>query len=353
MLQATISALIALFIGAAGGFVFHAIHAPLPWTLGAIAASAVAAITVNRWPMPAGIRSWARPVVGVLAGSAFTPDVIASMGGWWPALLLVAVYSLAVSAIGYITFTRLLGFDSPTAYFAATPGGLGELTLLGGTLGADSKTLVLIHAVRVVAVVFTIPLMMQLFLSGPVGGLPPQHAEAHHELGEWLVLVGCGVLGFFIARYTRMPGGALVVPMFLSAAAHAAGLTSASPPYWLVAFVQVLIGSIAGSRFAGVTLVELRRSLAIAIAWAAFMVLSAVAAALAGSLMLGMPFSWLLLALAPGGAAEMLVITYALRADVAFVALCQVARVFLVMALAPLFFKYVPSNDPDEQKSGR
>lgn len=350
MFQTILSALPSLMIGAAGGFLFHLLHLPLPWTLGAIAASALAAVTLNRWRLPARVRVWARPVVGVLAGSGFAPGVIESIASWWPALLIVAGYSLVISAIGYVVFRRWLGFDVPTAYFAATPGGLAELSLLGGSLGADTKMLVLIHAVRVITVVVFVSLLAQFMggtqagsPSGPVGG-------GHHSPEEWAILVACGVLGLLVARRLRLPGGPLIIPMFFSAVVHATGLTDAAPPYWIVAFAQVLIGSIVGSRFAGITLIQIRQGLLVAGLWAGFMVTTAALVGIAGAWLLGMPFTWLLLALAPGGAAEMLVITYALGADVAFVALCQVARINLVLACAPLFFRHVA---PDAVESDR
>ena len=120
--------------------------------------------------MPAPVRELARPVVGILAGSAFTPEVVASIGDWWGAIVFVAVYSLIVSALGWLFFRKLCRLDPVTAYFASTPGGLGELTLLGGALGGSMRTLVTIHAVRIVIVVFSVPFFLQLILGADLQG---------------------------------------------------------------------------------------------------------------------------------------------------------------------------------------
>ena len=57
-----------------------------------------------------------------------------------------------------------------------------------------------------------------------------------------------------------MIGGVMVVPLLLSAIVHGTGLTQLPPPPWLVALVQVIIGCVAGSRFAGVQWHEVRTS---------------------------------------------------------------------------------------------
>ncbi len=327
-----------LLIGAAGGAVFAVIGIPLPWTLGAIAASAIAAVFGNRWPMPPVMRHVARPVVGVLAGSAFTPAIIGAMLGWWPSLPTVAVYSLAISAVGYLVFTRRLRFDPVTAYFAATPGGLGEFTLLGGMLGGRTHTLVLIHAIRVLTIVFGIPVILQLAQTPIPSANALGGADAGLAVRDWVILIGCGVAGYLLGRIRGFPGGTIVASMLVSAVLHAAGATSAVPPGWLVAIVQVLIGSIAGARFAGITWADARRDVAVALGWAGALLGVTVMVAAITTPLLGMPFTTLLLALAPGGVSEMIILSYALQADVAFVAFCQALRIFLVLAFAPFFF---------------
>lgn len=342
MPSALVRTAMALLIGAAGGALFALLGTPLPWTLGAITTSAIAAIAGNRWPMPGAMREAARPVVGVMAGSAFTPAIAAAMLAWWPSLLTVAAYSLAIGAAGFLLFTRLLRRDPVTAYFASMPGGLGELSLLGASLGGRIHTLVLTHAIRVVTIVFGIPVILQ------VASAPPPPAEAATALppADTLILIAIGLAGYAIGRHTRFPGGSMVAAMLLSALVHGTGLTDAAPPPWLIAFVQVLIGSVAGSRFAGITWADTRVDLAAAFAWAGAMLAATVLFASLAAPLLGMPFATMLLALAPGGVAEMIIVSYALGADVAFVAFSQALRIFLVLALAPIFFDLVSRRRP-------
>jgi membrane AbrB-like protein len=342
-LTAVRNTLVALAVGLAGGAVFHALHTPLPWTLGSLFATAAMALTGGQWFLPRVAWNAARPFVGVLAGSAFSLPVVMSMLGWWDVLATLLLYSVAMTFLGWAFFHKGLGYDSVTAFFASAPGGLGELTLLGGSLGGDVRRLVLIHALRIILVVFTVPFLVQVLLlpGDPLGSAAPVHAAPDAALQDWIILLACGVAGFFIGRPFRSLGGVMVVPMLLSAAVHVGGLTEVSPPGWLVAFVQVIIGSISGARFAGTTWRELRTTAAQGLAWAVVLLAAALGAAWLCSLFADEPLLALILAFAPGGIVEITIVAYAIGVHTAFVVTCQLCRVILVLLTTPTLFRLV------------
>jgi uncharacterized protein len=335
-----VDAAVAFLIGAAGGVAFYLIGAPLPWTLGSLAAAALVAVSGGRWLMPAPVREFARPVVGILAGSAFTPEVVASVGDWWGAIVFVAVYTVIASALGWLFFRKLCRLDPVTAYFASTPGGLGELTLLGGALGGSMRSLVTIHSVRIVAVVFTVPFFLQWLLGTELQRTAlPSPGASQAVLADWLILIACGVAGFLVARLLKMSGGTMIMAMLFSAGVHGTGLTQLLPPYWLVALVQVVIGAVAGARFAGIRWLELRNTVVQALIWACVLLATAIGAAALGAMLFARPFAALVLAVAPGGMAEMTIISYALGIETAFVVTSQICRSFFVLTMAPLLFR--------------
>lgn len=333
--------LIALIIGSAGGYLFYLLHTPLPWTLGSLFFTAATALAGGRWFLPKLAWNIARPFVGVLAGSAFTLPVLMSFLGWWDVLLALLVYSVIVTILGWYYFTRLCGFDNVTAFFASAPGGLGELTLLGSTLGGSVRLLVQVHALRIVVVVFTVPFFVQFVLLPP-GALHGAAAAGHASeaaLLDWAILTACGVLGFFIGRPFTALGGVMLVPMLLSAGVHVAGLTSVSPPYWLVAVVQVMIGSISGSRFAGTNLREIRRTAVQAFGWIIVLLIATFIVAWLCTLFTDFPLAALMLAFSPGGIVEITVMAYAIGFHVAFIVTCQILRATLVLLVTPTLFR--------------
>ena len=328
-------------LGTLGGVLFLLLHLPLPWTLGALSVAAVASgLGFRRVLMPRPVRDVLRPVLGVFAGSAFTPAVVAGIGDWWPGILFSLGFSLTVTATGWVYFRKVCGYDPVTAYFSSTPGGLGELTLLGASLGGHMRKLVLVHSVRIVAVVFSLPWILQLVLGHAFVRQAVLKTNAGGvTLEDALLLSGCGVLGYVIGKHTAFPGGIMIASMLVSAAVHAAGLTAATPPGWMVVVLQIVVGSVAGARFLGVTWSELRGTVFWSLLWAALLIALALgAAALASTVMpQGMPS--LLLAASPGGTAEVTVISVSLGLETAFILTCQVCRSFFILAIAPALFR--------------
>ncbi len=288
------------------------------------------------WRLPPAFRNAARPVIGVVAGSAFTPAIVAQAGTWLPVLVAVALFLMLASAAGVLFFRRICGFDRRTSLLAAMPGGLGEMTVLGADFGADVRKLVMVHSVRIVIVVMTGPFLIMLLT-----GRFPAAATATTQVTpiaplDWFILLACGVMGLMLGLRFRRFGGPILIPLAASALVHAIGLTESKPPYWLVAGMQVVIGCIAGSRFAGLTASEARTVVGQAAIWSVILIGAAAWTAEGLSLMFGRPTAALFLALAPGGFAEMVAISIAIGIETAFVVACQTVRLLLVLTIAPI-----------------
>jgi uncharacterized protein len=334
------NAALAALAGGVGAVIFWFLGAPLPFMLGALAASAAASISGLPWAMPRKARDVARPVIGVLAGSAFAPDFLDSAGAWIGVLGVVIIFSVLSTLAGYMFFRRLFAFDGPTAYFASTPAGLSEMSLMGDSMGGQIRTLFVVHSIRVVAVLYLVPIILQVTtganLARPVPALSGSALPA--GMTDYAVLILCGVAGYLIGKHTRLPSGAMVSSMVLSAVVHLTGVTDAAPPGWLVFIVQVIIGCVVGARFFGLTLAEMRSTALAGAAWALTLMTAVSLTALIAAQAFGLRFESLLLALAPGGMVEMTLLTYALGIEVAFVATCQVLRNFSTVLIAPAIY---------------
>ena len=332
--------LIALVIGTAGGWVAEILQLPLPWMIGAMGATTVAATFGLPIAMPAPIRTVMVTILGVMLGSTFSPEIMGQMAEWAVSLAMLVGYAAAAGGAGLLYFRRVCGYDPVTSYFAGMPGGLTEMVLVGSAMGGDPRIISLTHASRLLIVVFTLPFAFQILVGyepadRPAAGLPLLEIAGP----DLVILAACGMAGYFAARALKLPAAGVAGPMILSAAVHLAGWTAAKPPIELVAAAQVVVGCAVGARFTGATFRMIGR-VAVAAAGGSAVLLGAMLAFAFGLHgVLGLPVEALALAYSPGGLAEMSLIALAIGTDAAFVATHHIVRIFLIVVFAPAVFR--------------
>jgi membrane AbrB-like protein len=342
-----------LGIAAVGGMLAALSGLPLAWMLGALVATTAAALGGARAAVPGGLRTAMVAVLGIMLGSAFTPQIFADLGRWLYAPLVLVLYLALVAAIGLVYFRRLAKYDPITAYFSAMPGGLSEMAVVGEALGGDARTISLVHSVRILLLVLTIPLYFRFVEGLEVPTVVRSASGAELGALDAAILVGCAVVGYVGARRLRLPAAPLVGPMVLSAAVHLSGLTASAPPALVVALAQVVVGGAVGCRFAGLGLGRIWRDLKFGLGSAAGMIALTVALAAATSAVTGSePFA-LALALAPGGLAEMSLIALALGADSVFVSAMHILRIAIIVTVAPLAARLMPGRRLDDKTRRR
>ena len=331
---------LALVIGTLGGFAASAIDLPLAWMIGAMLATTLAAALGLPLSMWMGLRAVMVTVLGVMLGSAFSPEILDRLLEWAVSLTSLVVYAAVSGGLCLLFFSRMARFDPVTSYFAAMPGGLAEMTLVGGAMGGDERAISLIHSSRLLIVILVLPFAFQLLL----GYDPAQRPDAGDTLAaipplDLAVLTACGALGYLLAKALRIPAAAVVGPMLLSAGVHLAGVTAARPPSELIAAAQVIVGSAIGCRFAGVSRDFVRRTFAAALGGTAIHIATSLSFAGLLAAATGLGFEALVLAYSPGGLAEMSLIALALGFDAAFVATHHIFRIFTIVVFAPAAFR--------------
>ena len=331
---------LALTIGAFGGLLFAFWELPLPWMLGSMVFVTIAAISGWSVKLPYALRQCMVVFIGVMLGSQFTPDLLERLSSW--------TFSVA-AMVGYIFISMLLvlfylykfaHYDPITSYFSAAPGGLNDMTIIGGEMGGDDRAIALTQASRVLFVVLTMPFMFRIFGGyEPPEGLLPEGPGFDLPFSEWLVMGISVTLGPFLAKCLRLPAAFLLGAMILTSIAHINGWASSSPPVGLVAIAQVVLGTAIGCRFTGTKPFEVLRILKISIGSTFILMSTAVAGGLLIGEITGLPWYLVTLAYAPGGLAEMSLIAIGIGQDVPFVATHHLCRIGIIVLFAPLAFK--------------
>jgi membrane AbrB-like protein len=280
----------------------------------------------------------ARTVLGVAIGASVTPALLAQLPAMSLSLCIVPFYVALIGLVGVPFFRRVCGFDPTTAFYAAMPGGATDMVLFGQEAGGDVRALSLIHATRVAVIVSLAPILLTTIydtsLSRPIG-----EAAVDLPLSELALMAAAALLGWRAGARLGLFGAPILGPMIVTLAMSLLGFIHERPPREALVSAQFLLGIGIGIHYVGVTWRELSRTVGFS---AIFMVILAVlAGAVAETVVLLelAPPVEAFLAFAPGGQAEMTVLAIVAGAELGFVVLHHIARIFLVILGAPLVLR--------------
>ena len=333
----------ALVIASAGGYLATLIGTPLPWLLGAMVATAIAmvlGVRVAGQPLdfPQAPRMAFIAIIGIAIGGTATPDMWRQVGEWWPSLAAVGVFVLIAQALNYLIFRRIAGYDRPTAYYCATPGGLIESVQLGEEAGGDVILLTIQHFARITITVTAVPFIYWAIEGQAVGSAAGVSMDAGAPIG-WLdvvILGACALIGGWGGRRIGFPAAIITGPIILSAFAHSAGLTAAQPPDWMIAVAQVVIGLGLATRFGGMTRRHLVQGIGYGLITVTVMLSLGAGIAAGLSAVDHHAFEVLLMCYAPGGVVEMGLIALSLGVSPIMVTLHHIVRIGFTVIAVPL-----------------
>ena len=333
---------LAILIGTLGGAIYSYLDLPLPWMMGAMFATGFSTISGVKLKMDSRLRTLMILILGVLLGGAFSPEILDRIPRWPITLLSLVIYVMVATFATFLYYHFIAKFDKRTAFFAAVPGGLNEMIILGASQGADERKISVAHSTRIFFVVMILPFFFRIF--GDLGTTVRTFSiDGSSTIGffDISILAGCAVLGFYFAKLAKIPAPHLTGPMTLSAAVHLLGLTSASPPEIVIAIAQIVLGSAVGIRFSGLTYRDLGHIVRVGGIATSILLTVTMVFGFFLALVAGFPISSLILAFSPGGLTEMSLIALTLNIDTAFVATHHIARIAIVVIVIPIIFRFL------------
>ncbi|MGJ8623004.1 MAG: AbrB family transcriptional regulator [Yoonia sp.] len=334
--------LLAISLGITGGLIAFTAGLPLPWMLGPMIANTIAAVMRAPIAGPEPLRFYMIPIIGVMLGSGVTAEIFGMLGTWALTLAVLPVFLACAAGISFAVYRRIGGYDPVTAFYAAMPGGLNEMLILGAEAGGDERRIALAHAARVLIIIIFVALFFGLFVGVSTGGgsSAPWIGLLDITIADYAILALCAVVGAFIAKRLGLPAAPVMGPMLLSGIAHVAGWVTVAPPTLFVIAAQVTIGTIIGTRFIGATVAEIRTDIGLSAITSALMLIAAVGFAAAIAMITGVPLAQAFLAFSPGGLTEMSLLTLTMGQDVAYVSVMHIIRITAVIAVAPFVFRW-------------
>ena len=334
----------AVAVGMLGGYLASALTVPLAWMIGPLLA--VAVVSRSRLPVgvPAPLRKITLAAVGVYMGSAFDGDTASRIAASADTLLLMYGYVIVLAVLIYALLRAAAKFDHGSALCSAIPGGMALLMILGGEYG-KSGSVAILQMSRLVLITVSIPIVVRLV--SPVE-IPAAAAAAPATDWQYLfVLVALGAAVVAVCLPLRCsPSAFTITGIALSGFLHAAELIGGVPPRLALDGCLLIVGAALGSGVGSLNSAQVRRLLGWALTTYLLTVLLLGGAAAIAVAWMDVSFWAAVLGMAPGGVAEMALVSLALQIDPPHVAVHQALRNMTIIALAPLLVGLLASRRP-------
>ena len=329
-----------LALAAAGSGVFWLLGLPLPLLLGPMFACLFAALAGMPMKGVKPVSEGMRPVLGVAVGASLTPALFGRLDDMAISLALIPPFILAIGLAGYPYFRRVWGFDHATSYYGAMPGGLQDMAIFGEEAGADVRALSLIHTTRVLVIVSAMPFLLTWIWGLSLTG-PPGDPASSVPLSEYAIMLICGIVGWWGGVRLGLFGAPIIGPLIVSGAASMTDLLHHRPPAEAMQFAQFFLGLGIGVKYAGITMAEIRRVLAASLGYCMILaVLSILFAEIVIQSGLAQPLE-AIIAFAPGGQAEMVLLAIVAGTDMAYVITHHLIRILVVILGAPIAARFL------------
>ncbi len=343
-----LSALETLAIGTAGGLLFVWAGFPGGLISGAMVAVGIAALAGRPLAVPPIMTQTVLVLLGISLGSLASRQLIQHISAYPLTIGLLALATFCSTFGSSLYLQRIHAWDRTSAFLAASPGALSQISILAAERGADVPAIVVVQTLRVIILTAALPLM--LALTGIAPSSPPVAAVAIASPRELVELIAAAVAVSLLLRLMKFPASWMFGAMIASSVLHGMGLVEGGLPPWMRGVALVGIGALIGTRFARMKTKTLLGhihaglgSFAIAIAISAIFVALIVLTTHVG-------IADIVVAFAPGAMDAMLALALTLHIDPIFVGAHHLSRFVFVTIATPgivhLFGR--PQEDVDD-----
>ncbi len=333
-----------LGLGFGGGWAFSWLGIPLPWLLGPLLTIGALGLFGVDLATPKASRQLGQLLLGTGIGLYFTPAVAAFVVEHLGVIVSCGLASISFGAIAGLILQRTASVDIATAYFSCVPGGVAEMAVQAERYGGETGPVALAQSLRILFVVVTIP--PAIIFWGATGtdpfGIPKVPFDPAGFGGLLLISLAAG----WLLAWRKVTNAWLLGPLAAGAVVTVTQSDLSGMPTEILNISQVLIGSTLGLRYRRDAIVRLRKFLLPAmLSTFALIGLNVVFGMLAAQWS-GLPVSTMVLSVSPGGMAEMSITAKVLALGVPLIAAFHIVRIFLVIGLSGLLFRYVLGRRP-------
>jgi len=338
-----------LAIGTAGGALFLWANLPGGLISGAMIAVGIAVTAGRPLTMPPILTQTVLVLLGISLGSLMSRQFLQHIGAYPVTIALLALATFCSTFFSSLYLQRVHGWDQTSAFLAASPGALSQITMLAAEKGADVPAIAVVQTVRVIILTAALPLLLALTGISP-SSAPNVAAASTASPFELAELLAASVAVALLLRLIKFPASWMFGAMIGAGLLHGTGLIEGGLPPWVRAAALVGIGTLIGTRFARTKIKVLLSHVRAALGSFAIAILISAIFVVVIALTTPVRFADVVVAFAPGAMDAMLALALTLHIDPIFVGAHHLSRFVFVTIAAPgivhLFGR--PQEDVDD-----
>ena len=325
--------LLTICVGAVGAALAWALSVPVYMLLGPVVAVSLSSLAGLRTAIDLRLRDACFVVIGLAVGAGFDTDALGAMLRWPLAFVFMAVIIWLIMAICCAMLVRFFGFDARSALLASAPGHLSFVIAMASSTGSDVARISITQSVRLLALTLVVPFVAVAMGVELSGNIAPQGEPV--ALVQLVIMIALAIVVGLLFQRVSVPAPLLLGAMVVSAIGHLTDLAPGVMPQWIILPAYLVLGSLIGTRFSGVTPARFAGGLGAGVAITLVAVGLAGLGALPVAWALNMPLAHVLVAFAPGGLETMIAMGAVLGVIPGFVAACHIARLLVLSVLLP------------------
>ncbi len=324
--------LLPLIVAATGGYAAFRIGLPGGWLVGSMFATILYALLGGQIWFPVPLRNVLFVGLGVVFGSAMTPETLSGIARWPLSMAVVLISVVLIVAASMIYFMHVAKWDRASAVLASVPGALSHVMSVAEEAGADVSRVAISQSMRIFLLAALVPMVIDTSAVTTVVNSKPIIAAV-----PLLIVSMAGTLGALIFQRFRIPGAMITGATLASAILFGSGYVSGVVHPGVILPGYVLLGMMIGARISGVPFALFRLHLAASAGGFAVVALTSAAVAAIVASVVDIPFGLAMLAFAPGAFEAMAALALSINYDPAFVVAHHMVRYFGIVLMTPLF----------------
>lgn len=338
MPRSAITFTLALAIAGLGGFAANGIGITGGWLLGGLIAVFAAGTFGIPLALPGWLRSIAMGLAGITVGAAITTETAELISLLPLTLFIMFVFLAALILSTYILHRYCWGASRSTALACSWPGNVLLVFISAESTRANMPHVAVVQSVRVLALMGILPLTIGLY-HAPVAGLT---VPLTIDLGfAILVALVCVV----IALRLGLVGGEMFLTAFAVGLLSGFNILRVDIPLEMITSLQIIVGAYIGLELAKCEARAFISALVPSVASAIYTAIATIAAAFTLSLFVDYSPAALALALAPGGAEAMILLSATFGVDPAFVGIHHTIRLVALTFGLPIMLRWASRID--------